>query len=48
LPQEQQKSALFDISKLPAKRKWKHPFAESTNWKQRLAESIKSALEVLL
>jgi hypothetical protein len=46
LLQEQQKAPFLDISKLPARWKWKRPFAGSTNWKQRLAESTSSVIEV--
>jgi len=31
LPQKEQKAAVFEISELPAKTNWKHPFAESAN-----------------
>jgi hypothetical protein len=48
LPQDPQHAALFDISKLLVKRKWKHQAAESTNWKQRFAKSTSSVLELFL
>jgi hypothetical protein len=48
LPQKEQKAAVFEISELPAKTDWKHPFAESANKKQQLAESTSSVLEALL
>jgi hypothetical protein len=34
--------------KTPAERKLKHPFAESTKWKQHLAESTSSAKPLLI
>jgi hypothetical protein len=39
LPQVQRKALFFGQQKIPTGRKLNHPFAESTNWKQQLAES---------
>jgi hypothetical protein len=39
LPRRLTNCSVFAYLKNDRKRKWKHPFAESAIWKQRLAES---------